>query len=277
MQRSPRQKQTLRTGLAVIIVSLAVFGLGYYIHHSIGQLKEALPQTVLAHRQAVSGILNDLNSLAHAAEIAQLDPGGKASARLKHYLDRAIVRLHWVQNHTDLNAFENTATVLAIFDYALRDVQRWATEGSDRHAADSAVVNQIIYLRVHDAFAQIRRLAGETNLLARAALDGQAERLERFQRSATWLLLLLAVMTVAVVALFVIQRNSAVRLQRSQQRMAESIASLDEGFALFDRQHRLIACNQPYRAIFKLDGERQRAGNRTAPQINPLNKPSELG
>src|SRR3546814_11418985 len=81
-------------------------------------------------------------------------------------------------------------------------------------------------------------------------LQQEATGLERFRGALILVLIVVASLTVVLVAFIFRERRSEMAAAAAQQRLRESIESLAGGFALFDANEKLVLCNRRYGDLY---------------------------
>ena len=245
-----RSHVIISTLLSLVIVLALV--LAIYVYRTTTQIRQALPQEVLEQQHSIFSILDDITHLLHAAELAKLSPSSAAISRVKLALEQASSRLQTLRRDYQFDFLFGAAATYAIVNPALADTQRWLQQGLYEFPPDSAIVSEIVYLRISDVYQQVRALFQESNSMAFQAVISERANLDRFRLSMAWGSGFFLLLLLGSLLLYWYLRQATAEANRMQQYLAQSIESLPEGIALFDGQHKLVTCNQHFRALFDL-------------------------
>lgn len=250
MLLATRSHVIISTLLSLVIVLALV--LAIYVYRTTTQIRQALPQEVLEQQHSIFSILDDITHLLHAAELAKSRPSSAATSRVKLALEQAHSRLQSIRRDFSFDFLFGAAATYAIVNPALADIQRWLQQGLYEFPPDSATVSEIVYLRIHGVYQQIRTLFQESNTMAFEAVLSERANLDRFRLSIIWGSGFFLFLLLGSLLLYWYLRQATAEANRMQQYLVQAIESLPEGIALFDEQHKLVTSNQHFRALFDL-------------------------
>ena len=236
--------------LVILTVISGAIAIGLFVHNTTAQIRKELPTEVLEQQQDISYMVQDLSDLVRAAEIANLTPSSDHTSRLLVKLDQTLAKLQAVRQTYNFDNLIGASAMHAIVNPALLDIRRWLTAGLPGIPSHSPIIFDLVQQRVNETYQQIQDLFVQANASATALITLEKNRLTRFRNSMFLYLSIFALYATGVVILFVSQRNIKARLALEQKRLTDSIESINEGFALFDKNDQLVICNQNFREFF---------------------------
>ncbi|MCB1809196.1 MAG: hypothetical protein KDJ99_29785, partial [Candidatus Competibacteraceae bacterium] len=219
-----RSHVIISTLLSLVIVLALV--LAIYVYRTTTQIRQALPQEVLEQQHSIFSILDDITHLLHAAELAKLSPSSVAISRVKLALEQASSRLQTLRRDYHFDFLFGAAATYAIVNPALADTQRWLQQGLYEFPPDSAIVSEIVYLRISDVYQQVRALFQESNSMAFQAVISERANLDRFRLSMAWGSGFFLLLLLGSLLLYWYLRQATAEANRMQQYLAQSIESL---------------------------------------------------
>lgn len=235
--------------LWLLAIMLAALGIGVFVHHSINQVKEGLPAQVLKQQRAVANIVHDFSDLAYRINEANYLGASIEVAPMLARIGLMEQRLHELRTTYNFDNLVGASAIHAVAKPALDDMARWLDDGLSRYPPTSPQVQRLVHLRADGAARRIRDLFDDSNARALALVEQQGRRLEQFRQSLVLYLVAFGIMTVGIVVLAVRQRNAETRLGMERKRLADSMESIGEGYALYDADDRLILFNRRFAAL----------------------------
>jgi len=232
---------------AVLIGTTAIV---LYVEASISGLKQVLPVEVLRQERDVVLLINDLATLQQALREARGRSSVERRQGIVHrieLLDRRVVELieaYSFSSQIGISSMHATLRPVAA------DLKLWLSDGVQGLAPDSDVVLELAAERVTAAREEIVQQFGEANANALSMLQEEATNLERFRGALILVVIVVASLTVVLVAFIFRERRSEMAATAAQQRLRESIESLAGGFALFDANERLVLSNRRYGDLY---------------------------
>ncbi len=232
---------------AVLIGTTAIV---LYVEASISGLKQVLPVEVLRQERDVVLLINDLATLQQALREARGRSSVERRQEIVHrieLLDRRVVELieaYSFSSQIGISSMHATLRPVAA------DLKLWLSDGVQGLAPDSDVVLELAAERVIAAREEIVQQFGEANANALSMLQEEATNLERFRGALILVVIVVASLTVVLVAFIFRERRSEMAATAAQQRLRESIESLAGGFALFDANERLVLSNRRYGDLY---------------------------
>lgn len=244
----------------LLAIVFAALGIGVFVHYSVNQVKEGLPALVLKQQREVANILHDLSDLAN--DIGQVNHH-KETIDIGPILIRiglADERLQEIRNTYNFDNLVGASAIHAVAKPALDDMKRWLTNGLGLFGPNSPQVMHLVQLRADGAADRISELFAESNARALALVEQQGDRLELFRQSLVLYLTAFGILTIGIVVLFVRQRNAESSLAMEQKRLADSLESIGEGYALYDADDRLVLFNRHFASLIGHDSDRLQPG-----------------
>jgi len=221
-----------------------------YVALSISDIRDDLPLEVLGRQRALNLILEDLFELHRVIEHGAREP---ESLRLGTIRGQVMVtRYHLIQimaNRSDASTHA-AAEIFAVTNPVLDDLQIWMDQGLYRSAPDSPMVLSVMAWRTLEAPAMIESLLANAHEEASAILEREVSKLERL-----WPMLLLIMLQILLVGiLFMVYAARAHRLTEdmtiAERRLRDAVESIPVALLLYDRDERLIMCNENFRNLY---------------------------
>ena len=231
-----------------------------YVAVGIGNLSEDLPLEVLSRQRALHLVLEDFQRLEKIIHRASDEPSAANLERIGPEIAQARGRLERILadarrgagGHGDMDragaraAEELHAALMPVLD----DLHRLLDEGLPGTPQGSRQILLAMEARVQETPESIQALLSAAHTEARATLERERSNLERFRRS----LLPIMLQVLLVGGLFAVYAVRAHRLSAAnalgRQRLRDAIDVIPVGFALYDRDARLVACNERQRDLY---------------------------
>ena len=252
-QSDPASKTPARRvstdALWLLAILVAASAIGLFVHHSVNQVKEGLPALVLKQQREVANIVHDFSDLAHHIILTKHKPDPIAIVPILERINQMEQRLDDIRTTYNFDNLVGASAIHAVAKPALDDMTRWLHGGLGGYGPDSPQVLRLVHLRADGASRRIRELFEDSNIRALNLVETQEIRLERFRQSLMLYLLAFGFLTIAIMVLFVRQRNAEMRVAMVRKRLADSLENISEGYALYDAEDRLILFNQRFRSL----------------------------
>ncbi len=231
----------------IVLVLAAVTGVGAFVHSTMTEVREGLPAEVLSQQGDIAKVLDDLAQLVRAAELASLNPQPERIKDTRARLAENRQRIQRIRLSYNFDNLIGASAVHAVVRPALQDIRRWLSDGLYGNPPSHPALLRLVHQRAKEAHRRVGQLFATANNASVRLLEAEARRIESFRVSMISYLIVFGLLAVGVVVLFVLQRNSRSRLDRERRRLRDSIESINEGFALYDRGDRLVVYNQRFR------------------------------
>jgi diguanylate cyclase (GGDEF)-like protein/PAS domain S-box-containing protein len=236
--------------IMVLAVLGAAISIALYVHSTMIEIREGLPGEVLEQQRDISYVVRDLAELVRALEVVELRPSETHRSAALEAARATAKNLRYVRQTYNFDNLVGASAMHAIANPALQDIERWLTEGLPNLPSDSPLVLRLSHTRARVTFQRVEELFSRANETAVELIANEQLRLERFRISMFLYLTVFALFATGVVVLFINQRNTEARLSLERKRLSDSIESINEGFALFDRDDRLIVSNHRYSDLY---------------------------
>lgn len=247
--------------MVILAVVLAATAIVVFVESTTRKVREALPAQVLSQQRDVAQMLNDLAAIEHTLTHQELQRSPERHAALVDMIARGRTQLDAVRATYNFDNFIGTSAMHAVLEPALNDIERWLRDGLTGHPPDSPVVIRLARLRASGAQQRLKLLFDQANETALQLVEEQGRRLEQFRASLTVYLSAFGAFALGVVALLLRQRDTEARVSRERERLVASIESINEGFALYGVDGRLLICNQRYRDLGAGFAQRRATGD----------------
>ena len=250
----------------VLLAGIVMAGsLAFLLYVAVGvrELSEDLPLEVLERQRALHLTLDDVNGLHRAIHLASDDPNPAALETLGLELARVRARLESISETAQRTSAGQGAArqamagasqaLHAVLSPVLDDLGRSLESGALGPAPESPES-----LRVLRAL-EVRTLAASTSiqtLLARAhgelsaSLERELANMERFRRSLLPIMLQILLVGGLFTYYAVRAHKLSVANELGRQRLRDAIEAIPLGFAIYDRDARLVACNERQRSLY---------------------------
>ncbi|HYE01106.1 MAG TPA: PAS-domain containing protein, partial [Alphaproteobacteria bacterium] len=226
----------------VLAAAVAIAG---YVHVTLLKVQGSLPIQVLEQERDMALMVHDLAELALAAEAGTPD----AADRLRTALAAASARLEGIRASYNFDNLVGASALHALVNPALLDIQGWLKDGVSGLPPEAPAVRLLIADRAVGALRGTRVLVEQSGTRSITLLSDQAAQLERFRNGLLGLLLLLGSLVFVSIVLAVRNRQAEQEAAAARERLREAIDSVPDGFALFDRDSRLVLSNRRHRAL----------------------------
>ena len=258
---SLRRLITVPERIVILAVVIVTAGSIAYINHSMDRIREALPGEVLQQQHDIYDISQRLRTLANALDSARDKPSSERLARVHGSLEQLVTRLGEIRRHYTFDSLTGASAAHALVNPATQDIERWMRDGVSGHMPRSPVALSLAYLRASETAVQTSDLLKRAHVGAEALLASEVTRIGRLRNALVILILTLAGIAAALVGLLMHQRNTQSRLTLEHSRLVDSMESMQQAFALFDPQARLVVCNQHYRSLHSETGREPKPGD----------------
>ncbi|MFH1914936.1 MAG: PAS domain-containing sensor histidine kinase [Pseudomonadota bacterium] len=202
-----------------VAVAGTVLAVWLYTNQTLRSVEGALPTILLAQIEDLSRITDSLGGLVADAAVTRLDPTPAAVARLAEGIDRAYADLVALRNTYVFDNLIQASAFHATVAPALVDAGQWLTHGISGHAPDSALTLTVVHSRLRDTLVKASAERYESHDMARAILQDQRARLERFIQGVNMLLLVTVLVALLTLALMLrqqklLRREAGIRKER---------------------------------------------------------------
>ncbi len=227
----------------LVAIFVGTTGIILYVETSISNLKEVLPIEVIRQERDVFLMIDDLITLQREVELSLPAPTSEGVARILQRL--AVVERH-LEQMKRVYAFDTlvgASAMQATVRPMVQDLNGWLREGIGDDPPDSIEVLGLVAGRVQGTRSEIKKQFVASNGKALEILQRKATNLERFRGSLVLVALIVAALSVIVVAYVFRQRQAELATASAQQRLRDAVDSIPGGFALFNAKNRLVYCN----------------------------------
>src|SRR3546814_276139 len=234
----------------IAAVLIGTTALVLYVEASVSKLKQVLPVEVLRQERDVVFMIDDLVALQQAIREARAEPTAERRQAIIDRIDLFERRVHDMGETYSFSDQIGIASIHATLRPVAADLKRWLVDGVQGLGPDSPALLDLAAKHVSTVRLQVVKQFGEANASALTMLQQEATGLERFRGALILVLIVVASLTVVLVAFIFRERRSEMAAAAAQQRLRESIESLAGGFALFDANEKLVLCNRRYGDLY---------------------------
>lgn len=236
----------------VLISALLAMGIGvsFYVHNTLTKVRQGLPAEILRQTGEINRLLQELDDLGDALDLAELEPGPPHRQAVIARNQTVQETLQAIRNSYVLDNLLGAAAVHALVSPAAEDIQRWLTEGLPGLSVDAPLLMRLARIRARDVHARTLALSRQANAQALELLAQESQRLERFRGAMLLLLTALLVLALSVLHLFLRKRRMEARLATLREQLSAAVESIPEGFVLCDARDHLVMCNESYRRLY---------------------------
>jgi len=136
-----------------------------------------------------------------------------------------------------------------VLNPALQDMGRWLTQGANGFAPGSKQVLRLLRLRALGVGKQLPDVLARTHSEAQRRLREQSDGLAALRNGLFAYLAVFAIFAAAAAVLFLRARFARQRAAAERQRLVDSIESIAEGYALYDRNGDLVLSNARFEEL----------------------------
>ncbi|WP_285907366.1 sensor histidine kinase [Pseudodesulfovibrio pelocollis] len=234
-----------------VAVAGTVLAVWLYTNQTLRSVEGALPTILLAQIEDLSRITDSLGGLVADAAMTRLAPSPAAVARLAEGIDRAYADLVALRDTYVFDNLVQASVFHATVAPALVDAGQWLTHGVSGHAPDSALTLTVVHSRLRDTLVKASAERYASHDMARAILQDQRARLERFIRGVNMLLLVTVLVALLTLALMLRQQ----KLLRREAKVRKERESL---IAILESTSDLVSTATPDERLTYLNGAGRR-------------------
>lgn len=279
--------QTKRWSLTIAVLLLSIgMGIAVFVYRSTTQIREALAEEILEQQHDVATLMYEYGNLMVSLERSRLNPTPQSQQEIESALLSAQHQLGLMRSNYSFARLEGAAEAHAYIKPILEDIGDWTTNGIADLSNTNPFVLQTAANRMGERYDAIRDIAMGTEVVAEELISEQTDFLENFR---DWLLMLLAgfaMLSLAIAALLIRQRNFQAQLAIDQEftatrlidaesrgrRQAEdallgseqflraTLNSLPSDIAILDNQGFITAVNVPWKKFASLNNSKYKEG-----------------
>jgi signal transduction histidine kinase len=232
-----------------------------YVQDGVGRVQEGLPVEVVSQQRDVAVMVQDLSDLVRALDAARAQPAqARDLAPTRAALAAARDMADRVRTTYNLDNLIGASALHTVVHPMLLDLEVWLHDGVHGAEPGSDLVLDLARLRAENALGQVRNLFDDSNAAAVALLSDQQSELESFRAGFLAVAVALGGLAMALTVYLLRQRLTEQAAHQAQEQLMLAIDTMAVGVALFDREHRLMACNDRYRDLWGLPAEVARPG-----------------
>jgi len=218
----------------------------FYFAVGIGDLKEKLPRELLDRQHALYQILVDLVALHHMVQDAASDPELKALESIREQAEITRAHLTEITWGLERSGGEAVASIYALVNPILNDVESWLDDGYLGFAPESQTVLKAMAFRTSITPGSVELLLGAAHDEAVAALGRDVPFLEKFRA----ILVPIVAQVLLIGSFFAFFALRAQRLAEAnklaQDRLRDAIEALPVAFSLYDKDAKLVMFNEKF-------------------------------
>ena len=239
--------------LLFIVIGMAT-AIGLFIHARASHIQHTLPQEVMQQRTELAALADHYTLLMQKlANRPTTDASALSSAEHETMLSAIATLKQQQQNlrhHYNFDDLNKASAVYAISASLLADIEHWLQQGLHGHPPNSAFVLTNIFDRLSEGQQQIHAYREQAELVANELIHDHTRQLHSFKSVLFWLLVAFAILSLAVAGLFIQQRITQAKLTAIRKQTNDALNSINDGFALFDKDDKLIVFNQAMARVY---------------------------
>jgi len=237
-------------GLVVIAVVGAAAAVMAMVYVSMDRVRAGLPVQVLVQAGEVTRISEQFDGVIRSIERLAVGESGEAAREALIVQIREVqAGLQRMREGYNFDNLIGASALHAVLNPALQDMRRWLTKGVSGFAPGSRRVIELVRLRAVGAARQLPGVLDRTNVTAQKHLREQSDSLAALRNGLFAYLAFFALFEAAAAVLFLRARVARQRAAENHQRLVDSIESIAEGYALYDRSGRLVLSNARFKEL----------------------------
>lgn len=237
--------------ITLSMIGLLVTGallLGWFVHRSVTEIRDALAEEVLQQQQDVAHLLLKYSDIMLALERA-INSSNTNILNLHGKISAANEQLEKMRFQYSFERLDGAATAHAYVKPVLTDVAQWLSQGIADLKPDDPLVLDIAAQRMNERYHSLRAIGIDTDYVASALITEQTESLDHFRHTMLWLLALTEVLWIGIVVSLIRQQMLHTQMRFDEQRHARRIADFTElgadWFWETDQRQNLELLSQP--------------------------------
>ncbi len=246
--------------LATLAVLAGSLGTIYFAWSTLLDIEHSLPVKINQQEGDVVQLMQDVSDLAWQVRLARNDPSPPRIRDVLEQVDKAETSLQIIRSNYNFDNLIGASAMHAIANPALTDIRLWLTEGIYELAPDSPAVLILVEARVTDTVDTMRPMFAMAKNNAFDALLRQSRRIERFRGSIMIVLVVLAGITMAVIAQIYRRRAIIANLRKSEEELRRSEALYRQAELMGRLGHyewdwtngRMAACSEQFARIHEM-------------------------
>lgn len=276
---------TSSIAIAALLLSIGL-GIATFVYQSTTQVSEALAEEILEQQHDVSALLQEYGNVLVAIEQFRLNSVDTNKMLLRLAVANAQAQLDVMRSNYSFARLDGAAKAHSYVKPVLEDVSQWTKLGIHNFNSDDPLVLQVASNRMHERFPALRAISVETNAVATELISQQTEFLARFRNSMLSLLFGFVILSLAIAALLIRQRNLQVRLAKDRETNAQrfieaetrgrlqaenallgteqflraTLDSIHADIAILDEQGIITAVNTPWKTFTSSNSDLYEAG-----------------
>lgn len=247
-------------GVAIVAVMSSVLLAVGYTNITLRSIEKKLPNDLLIELNALSTVLEDISEVAYAARFAAANQDAESLIGLKVSLKVVHQSVLELRDTYVINNLVNASAFHSVVAPAIADLEIWLSEGVSGYGPESAVTLEIAEKRIQKAYAKARALKYKSQEKAQSILNQQLKRLERFQLSATILLVLTLIILCCLIYLLIrqsvlIKKEMTTRgaLAKEHSLLESLLQNIPLGIAVWDKHKNVIHLNNHFTQLTGYD------------------------
>jgi len=214
--------KTSSFAIAVLLLGIG-FGIAAYVYQSTTQVREALAEEVLEQQHDVAALLQEYSNVLVAVEQNRLAGERANSEALTQSVASAQRRLEVMRSSYSFARLDGAAKAHSYVKPIIEDITQWTTEGIHGYKGDHEFVLELASIRMRERFPVIQSITSETNSVATELISEQTDFLDRFTDSMLLLLFGFVLLSTAIAALLMRQKNLQTQLAKDQESSAQKL------------------------------------------------------
>ncbi|MFK7854286.1 MAG: ATP-binding protein [Granulosicoccus sp.] len=219
---------------AVLAVLFTGVVLALYVQRSTTQIQEALAEEVLQQQHDVANLLHEYASVMLALEQLRSAPQDTERLQIEKSLLQAQQQLVEMRSNYSFQRLDGAAIAYSFVRPILDDVGQWLSQGIPGFDKNQPIVAELAAMRLSERYAELRKIAAETDLVATQLISDQSSHLEQFRSSLLMLFAGFSSLIFGTSVLLIRQRNLQSSLVKAQKQHAQRFRDFaDAGADLF--------------------------------------------
>ncbi len=206
----------------IAAILCAAGGIILYVQASLMAVERGLPVKVLRQERHISILVQDLSDLLRALELAQLDPTESRVTVVRLRLAKARGRIQDIRASYNFDNLVGASAVHAAVNPALKDIERWLTNGVHDYPPNSETVLRLVRSRAVGTYVEVKNLFDRSNAQALKLVEREVSRIDQVRSSIVAMLAFMALLAVILVVLILRQRQTIDRLEQAEEALVSA-------------------------------------------------------